>query len=60
MKRFSWLPHPGLTILLTAMWLLLANEPTLGHLLLGLALGLVIPLIVRRYLLNVPRVRKPV
>ena len=59
MKRFAWLPHPGLTLLLTGMWLLLANQLSLGQLLLGLFLGWAIPLLLRRYLIFVPRVRKP-
>ena len=59
MKRFAWLPHPGLTLLLTGMWLLLANQLSLGQLLLGLFLGWAIPLLLRRYLIFVPRVRQP-
>ena len=59
MKRFAWLPHPGLSLLLTGVWLLLTNQLSLGHLLLGLFLGWVIPLLLRRYLIFVPRVRKP-
>ncbi|KHO66255.1 Na+/H+ antiporter subunit E [Pseudomonas flexibilis] len=59
MTRFAWLPHPGLSLLLTGVWLLLTNQLSLGHLLLGLFLGWVIPLLLRRYLIFVPRVRKP-
>ena len=39
MTRFAWLPHPGLSLLLTGVWLLLTNQLSLGHLLLGLFLG---------------------
>jgi multicomponent K+:H+ antiporter subunit E len=60
MKRFAWLPNPGLTLLLTAVWLLMANQVSLGQLLFGLFLGWAIPLVLRRYLLFVPRVRQPV
>lgn len=59
MKRFAWLPHPGLTLLLTLVWLMLANQINLGHVLLGLFLGWGIPLLIGRYLIFVPRVRKP-
>jgi multicomponent K+:H+ antiporter subunit E len=57
MKR--WLPRPGLTLLLTVIWLLLVNQLSLGQLLLGLFLGWGIPLLTRDFLLDVPRVRKP-
>ena len=38
-----WLPHPVLTAVLLAMWLLLNQSVSLGHILLGsvLSLGLV-------------------
>ncbi len=41
MKR--WLPHPLLTPILAAIWLLLNNSLAPGHLLLGLLLGWAIP-----------------
>lgn len=39
-----WLPHPLLSLILTLVWLLLVNSLAAGHILLGLALGLIIPL----------------
>lgn len=57
MKR--WLPHPGLVLLLTLIWLLLVNTFSLGQLLLGAFLGWGITLLTRHFLLDVPRVRKP-
>lgn len=45
----SWLPHPILTPTLTLLWLLLVNDFTAGHLLLGLVLGWLIPLMTRRF-----------
>jgi multicomponent K+:H+ antiporter subunit E len=54
-----WLPNPVLTLLLTLLWLLLNNTLSLGHLLLGLFLGWVIPLLVRDFLVVVPAVRRP-
>ncbi len=41
------------------MWLLLNNSLNPGQLLLGCLLGVAIPLLCRRFLLGVPRVRKP-
>ena len=38
-----WLPHPLLTPLLTAVWLLLNNTLAPGHIVLGLLLGCAIP-----------------
>lgn len=57
MKRF--LPHPFLTLFLTAIWLLLVNTLSLGHMLLGLFLGCWIPLLCRRFIVDMPAVRKP-
>ncbi|NMG73278.1 Na+/H+ antiporter subunit E [Aromatoleum diolicum] len=44
-----WLPHPVLSIVLTAMWVLLLNSVTVGGVLLGIALGVVIPAITIRF-----------
>lgn len=44
MKRFqNWLPHPLLTPVLAAIWLLLNNSLAPGQILLGLVLGWAIP-----------------
>ncbi len=51
------LPHPHLTLLLTAVWLLLANAYTLNSLVFGLLMGLVIPWITAPYWPDRPRVR---
>ena len=40
----AWLPHPVLSVALVLVWLLLQNSFDLGNLLLGLVLGLCIPL----------------
>ncbi len=53
------LPRPALTVVLTLLWLLLNNTLSFGHLLLGLFLGWVIPLMVQRYLPVTPKVRHP-
>ncbi|TMV09647.1 Na+/H+ antiporter subunit E [Ruegeria sediminis] len=50
-------PHPHLTILLTLVWLLLANKPSLNSLLFGLLLGIVIPFITQPYWPDRPKLR---
>ncbi len=57
--RARWLPHPVLTVLLTLLWMLLVNTLSAGHLLLGAFLGWTIPLLSRGFLVDVPKVRKP-
>lgn len=49
------LPHPYLTLTLIVVWQILVNKLTLGNLLLGTILGLVIPLITSPYWPNRPR-----
>jgi multicomponent K+:H+ antiporter subunit E len=52
-------PHPGLTLLLTAVWMLIAAKMTLGNLLLGLVLGTFIPIVTSAYWPDRPRLRNP-
>ncbi len=54
------LPHPWLTALLTVVWLLLINTVSLGDVLLGLLLGIVIPVVTAPYWPDRPRLRNPV
>ncbi|MGO1121024.1 Na+/H+ antiporter subunit E [Rhodovibrionaceae bacterium A322] len=53
------LPHPLLTLMLTLVWLLLMASFSLGNLLLGFFLGLVIPLATARFWPNRPTLRNP-
>ncbi|MBK5946669.1 Na+/H+ antiporter subunit E [Rhodobacter veldkampii DSM 11550] len=53
------IPHPMLSVTLTLVWLALVNTVTLGNLLLGSALGIVIPMITAPYWPNRPTLRKP-
>ncbi|EEE36317.1 pH adaption potassium efflux system protein PhaE [Rhodobacteraceae bacterium KLH11] len=50
-------PHPHLTVLLTLVWLLLANKPSLNSLVFGLLLGIVIPFITQPYWPDRPKLR---
>jgi len=53
------LPHPLLTLLLTAVWLLMANEFSLNSLLFGFFLGIVIPIFTQPYWPDRPNLRNP-
>ncbi len=53
------LPHPYLTALLTLVWMLLANALSLGSLVFGLILGLLIPVVTSAYWPGRPRLRGP-
>jgi multicomponent K+:H+ antiporter subunit E len=53
------LPNPALTLLLALLWLLLNNALSVGQLVLGLFLGWAIPLLVQGFLVDLPKVRRP-
>lgn len=53
------LPHPMLSLVLAATWLLVANTVTIGHLLLAALLGLVIPWITWRFWPDRPHLARP-
>ena len=50
MKARRWLPHPLLSVCLLLVWLLLMNDLSLGHFLLGALLGWTIPLLTQVFL----------
>lgn len=52
-------PHPHLTVMLTAVWLLLVNSASAGSVLLGLILGVAIPIMTAAYWPDRPRLRNP-
>ena len=58
MKRL--LPHPLLSAILVVIWLLLVNQLSAGHLLLGLLLGLAVPLYTARFWPDQVQVRRPI
>ena len=53
------LPHPYLTLLLVIVWQMLVNRLTVGSLVLGVLLGLAIPLLTAAYWPDRPRLRNP-
>lgn len=53
------LPHPILTLVVTGVWILLVNDISLGVVLLGLVLGVLIPLFTSPYWPGNPRIRHP-
>jgi len=53
------LPHPILSLMLLALWLLLVNSVSLGNLLLGVILGWLIPLFTARFWEAQVRIRRP-
>jgi len=52
-------PHPQLTLMLTVVWLLLVNTFILGNLLLGLVLGVAIPVITQPFWQKRPKLKRP-
>ena len=57
--RARLLPHPVLTLVIAAVWVALANDLSLGHLLLGLALGVAVPWFTGPYWPDRPIVKRP-
>ncbi len=54
-----WLPHPVFSLFLLGTWLLLVNDFSPGHWLLGAFLGWGIPLLTRDLWVAAPRLRRP-
>jgi multicomponent K+:H+ antiporter subunit E len=53
------LPHPVLTAAVALVWVALVNEPSAGAWVLGLALGILVPLVTRPFWPERPRLRRP-
>ncbi len=53
------LPHPLFSLTLAVVWLMLVNKITVGNILLGLILGVILPLITAAYWPGRPNVSKP-
>ncbi len=50
-------PHPGLSLVVILVWLLLLNKFSLGGIVLGLLIGVIVPLLTAPYWPNRPRLR---
>lgn len=57
--RARLLPHPVLSAFLAVLWLLLVNEFSAGHAVLGVVLGVAVPLATSAYWPGSPRLRRP-
>ncbi|MEO0766339.1 MAG: Na+/H+ antiporter subunit E [Pseudomonadota bacterium] len=53
------IPHPFLSLTLVFVWLVLVNTFTLGNLILGTVIGLVIPMMTAAYWPDRPRIARP-
>lgn len=51
------IPHPGLSVLLVIVWLLMANTLTVGGLLLGIIIGILLPIFTAPFWPGRPDVR---
>ncbi|MDO8408926.1 MAG: Na+/H+ antiporter subunit E [Phenylobacterium sp.] len=51
------LPHPALTVTLILVWMLLANRLTVGGLVLGVVIGVVVPILTSPFWPDRPKVR---
>ncbi len=54
-----WLPHPLLTLVLVLLWMALLNSFTVGGLLMGIVLGMLIPIYTAHFWPERPVVRSP-
>jgi multicomponent K+:H+ antiporter subunit E len=52
-----WLPHPLMTLVLIVLWMLLLNSFTMGGLVMGAILGVVIPIITSNFWPERPPIR---
>lgn len=60
MSANRFFPHPTLSVVVALIWLALANDLSLGNLVLAAILGWVIPKITSVYWPDTPRIRHPV
>jgi multicomponent K+:H+ antiporter subunit E len=60
MMANRFFPHPTLSVVVALIWLALANDFSLGNVILGAILGWVIPKITGAYWPDTPRIRHPV
>ena len=56
---WRFLPHPRLALFVALIWLALVNEVTVGSVVMGLVLGLVLPLVTGPFWPDAPRLGRP-
>ena len=56
---FRFIPHPLLSVTLVLVWFGLVNTFTLGNLILGVAFGLIIPMLTASYWPDRPKLARP-
>ncbi|MFC4486658.1 MULTISPECIES: Na+/H+ antiporter subunit E [Tepidiphilus] len=55
-KWRRWVPHPAVSLALTLVWVALQNDFSAGQWLMGVILGVVVPLLLRPFWPDLPRV----
>lgn len=58
-SRQFWLPRPLFSLFLALLWLLMVNEVSVAHALLGLALGVAIPFVTHGFWPEEAKIRRP-
>lgn len=58
-SRQFWLPRPLFSLFLALLWLLMVNEVSVAHALLGLALGVAIPFATHGFWPEEAKIRRP-
>ena len=58
-QDFKWLPHPLMSAILLALWLLLNDTGSAGHIVLGTLLGLLIPFFTQRFWPETEHIHRP-
>ncbi|PMR82880.1 Na+/H+ antiporter subunit E [Halomonas urumqiensis] len=59
LSRKFWLPRPLFSLFLALLWLLLVNDFSVAHTLLGLALGVAIPAVTHAFWPEEARIKRP-
>ncbi len=58
-SRQFWLPRPLFSLFLALLWLLMVNDFSVAHALLGLALGVAIPFVTHAFWPEEAKIRRP-
>ncbi|MBB3183289.1 multicomponent K+:H+ antiporter subunit E [Halomonas fontilapidosi] len=58
-SRQYWLPRPLFSLFLALLWLLMVNDFSMAHVLLGLALGVAIPVVTHAFWPEEAKIKRP-